>query len=136
MGAQIVCLWLDHEKFGCGWRDYIALEGRKRARLIMLSTGESAKLSMEKYMRALKYARPVARQTQAARRLRREAKLYGNSKSAAFIEPMAALRNAGAAIFTKKNRATGLIPMAAVPPHRLAQIVSALQQRVCRDRRG
>jgi hypothetical protein len=62
-----------------GWRHYVAILGHKRVTLIMLATGERVQLPLDVYRRC---SRPLpaklARMDRAAKRLRRNAKDFGN----------------------------------------------------------
>lgn len=84
--AAAYSLYLDHEKFGCGIRDYVAMPGRKWVRVIELATGESAQISQADFLGAVRGFRNRRHATElktarVARRLRRNAKTFGNAAS-------------------------------------------------------
>lgn len=91
MNIEVANLWLDHDKFGCGWRDYVAMPGRKWVRLVLVATGESARIPISEYERAKRGSKPWPRSS-VARRLRRNAKTFGNDKAAAVKDALAGLR--------------------------------------------
>jgi hypothetical protein len=90
-------LYLDHEKFGCGARDYVAMQGRKWVRVVELATGNSAKISTAEFLSAVrgpKHHRHAAelRTARVCRRLRKNAKVYGNDQSPHVKAALKALR--------------------------------------------
>lgn len=91
MAAQIVQLYLDHERFGCGWRNYVAIEGRKWVRVVLIATGESARISIADYRKAYVATKPWSAAS-IRKRLRRNARTYGNDKSPAVKEALALLQ--------------------------------------------
>lgn len=99
MSASTCSLYLDHEKFGCGTRDFVVMHGRKWVRIVELATGESAKISTEEFLGAVRgpkhsrHAREL-RTARATRRLRKNAKLYGNDGSPHVKRALKALRAA------------------------------------------
>lgn len=95
--AQCLELWLDHEQFGCGTRDFVALLGRKWVRVVEVATGESAKISMTEFLAAVrgpsrKRNPRELKPARVAKRLRRNAKTYGNEATASVKRALAALR--------------------------------------------
>jgi hypothetical protein len=93
MQANVVCLYLDSAKFGCGWRDYVAVIGRKWVRLVLVATGESGKITITEYNAAMASNRPGAYKPKyVAKRLRKNAKRFGNNESAAVKEALSCLR--------------------------------------------
>jgi hypothetical protein len=75
--AEVVWLWLDHAKFGCGRRQFAATRGRKWVHLILIGTGEHATISIADFERGKVTTQPI-NTDKARRRLRRNAKEFGN----------------------------------------------------------
>ena len=97
--AEILWLWLDHVKFGCGWRHYVAVPGRKWVYLTLIATGEHTKIAMAEFEKAKRVTLSAklrvnsANPAKVAKRLRRNAKTYG-IESAAVKDALKALREA------------------------------------------
>jgi hypothetical protein len=78
--AQVVWLWLDHPRFGCGRRQYIAQCGRKWVQLTLVATGEGAQISIAEFEQAARFTWQGKKPTspeKARRRLRANAKVFG-----------------------------------------------------------
>lgn len=90
--AQVVWLWIDHPKCGCGSRRWVAIEGRKWVQLVMTATGEHIRIGLEEFRR---FKRPdlTADHRRIATRLKRNAATFGN-ETVAVKEAIAALRSA------------------------------------------
>lgn len=89
-------LYVDNERFGCGWRLYIALVGRKWVRLVEVATGVSGRISKVEYDAALRAterrAPTLLRANRIAKRLRASSKTYGHDKENSVREALAGLR--------------------------------------------
>lgn len=97
--ASAVRLHLDdHSKFGSGTRHFVAIQGRKWVRLVELATGESGRITVDEFLGAVrgfddrKTHKELLDHKRVARRLRRNAKTYGNDKSTAVKEALEALK--------------------------------------------
>lgn len=78
MIARTVKMWLDHDKLGCGWRDFVVLEGRKWATLIVVGSGEHARMTMTDPVFVLRIHKSIEIDRERTRkRLRRNAKVFG-----------------------------------------------------------
>lgn len=95
LAAGLTRLYLDHQQFGCGYRDYVALPGRIWVRLVLIATGESTRIGMAEYRAALATARTISRgeRSRAARRLRKNARTFGHH-GAVVTDALTALRGA------------------------------------------
>lgn len=88
--VECVWLWLDTERFGCGRRQFIATRGRKWVHVVLISTGETGKLTFDDYARA-KQPGPAINPTRARKRLRRNAATFG-TETIAVKEALEALK--------------------------------------------
>lgn len=79
MQGQIISLYLDHPKVGCGWRRYLVLQqGRIHARIICMENAEALKIPATTL--ATGKIEPFQR-TRAVKRLRATARTYGREDS-------------------------------------------------------
>lgn len=78
MVVKCVRMWVDHDKLGCGWRDFVVVEGRIWATLIVVATGEHAKFRMSDpfFVGAIHKSKELDR-VNTRKRLRRNAKEFG-----------------------------------------------------------
>ena len=78
--TELVWLWLDTEKFGCGRRLFHATIARKWCHLVLVATGETGKLPVAEYertkMQTYQGAKPI-KQDKARKLLRRNAAAFG-----------------------------------------------------------
>lgn len=100
--ALPLSLNLDRPPLPTGWRDYVVMPGRKWALVVLLATGESARITMEELEAAMTNPRDLAAsRRRLAKRLRANAVMYGNDKSTAVKRALVALRSPGTEGATK-----------------------------------
>jgi DNA-binding HxlR family transcriptional regulator len=76
--VQALRLWIDHAKFGCGQREFIAVVGRKWVTLIAVGSAAHARITKADFEAAAQRGSPIARRT-IKRQLKRNALVFGHA---------------------------------------------------------
>ena len=78
MATTVSCatMWIDHDKLGCGMRDFVVTQGRKWAHLIVVATGEHARVPVNAVPAMLRRSRELPLD-KTRKRLRRNATTFG-----------------------------------------------------------